>query len=110
MQLAGDQSQNGGFANAAGAHNGNNAAALNIYADIVQNIFCASTEGQVTDSDDIVLHSVLPPTADLDVSDMSLGQQILWYGIFKGKKNEGDLRLPRRRSVGTPLLVDCRSS
>jgi len=30
--------------------------------------------------------------------------------FFEAKKNEGDLRLPRRRSVGTPLAVDCRSS
>jgi len=38
----------------------------------------------------------------------SSGNSILYF--FQDKKNEGDLRLPRRRSVGTPLMVDCRSS
>ena len=32
-----------------------------------------------------------------------------WFTFFRPKKNEGDLRLPRRRSVGTPLVMDCRS-
>ena len=40
------------------------------------------------------------------------GAGILFFNryFFQAKKNEGDLRLPRRRSVGTPLAVDCRSS
>ena len=120
----------GCFTHTTRPHNGNNAAATDIHADVIQHDFVIALKVHVLEANYWVFQSVVP-VIELEIFYLvkvltvkhsivfhdcySLFQCLFRSGrvfdrFFRAKKNEGSLRFPRRRSVGTPLAVDCRSS
>ena len=54
------QLQNGGFADAAWAHNGDNAAALYVHVDPVQDDLPVALKAEVTNADDRIVQTGIP--------------------------------------------------
>ena len=62
MKLTGNQTQDGGFPDTAGAHDGHDAATLNIHADVIQYDFVITLKRHIFDADNRIFQAFVPVT------------------------------------------------